>query len=196
MCCAEATAELLHEFGRDGLTVGNIVRLAGTSRGTFYDVFSGAEECLSYTARVAGEELFAALEAQRGEGEWPLEVKVAIGGFFAAVAARPLLAEVALIHARSPRTDCDSEAAWSLGRRFVPLLHRGQAVARERGRRPPGDPIEACLSGAIVSLATRRVRGPEVGRLEDETIPTTALVLGFYLGRESIAELLVPKLAA
>lgn len=194
--CADAAAEVLHEFGRDGLSVGNIVRVAGTSRGSFYEVFSGIEECLSYTARIAGDEIFAALDAQRGEGDWPTEVHLAIGGFYAAVSARPILAEAVLIHARSARTDHSREIGWSIVRRFEPLLHRGHAEAHARGRRPPGEAIDAALSGAIVSLATRRVRGSDVAELPQESEPTTSLVLGFYLGRDYIRGTFSSALAA
>lgn len=186
--CAEAAAEILHEFGREGLTVSNIVSVAGTARASFYEVFSGAEECLAYTARLADGVLFAALDSQRGEADWPTEVRDAIGGFYEAVGANPLLAETLLLHARSSRTDGGRELAWSVARRFEPLLRRGHREARARGRRLPGEAIDAGLSGAIVSLATQRVRGSAVKELPQESEPTTTLVLGFYLGREHLGE--------
>ena len=184
--CADAAAEILHEFGRDGLTVANIVSVAGASRASFYEVFSGVDECLVYTARLADEEVFGALDSQRGEGEWPNEVRSAIAGFYEAVSANPLLAETLLVHVRSSRTDGGREIAWSVARRFEPLLRRGHGEALARGRRLPGEAIAAALSGAIVSLATQRVRGPEVEELPQESEPTTTLVLGFYLGREHL----------
>ena len=194
--CADAAAEILHEFGRDGLTVGNLVSVAGTSRASFYEIFSGVEDCLAYTARLADEEVFASLDAQRGEGDWPTEVRSAIAGFYEAVSANPLLAETLLVHARSSRTDDGREIAWSVARRFEPLLRRGRREARARGRRLPGEAIDAALSGAIVSLATQRVRGPEVEELPQESEPTTTLVLGFYLGREYLGETRSSALAA
>jgi AcrR family transcriptional regulator len=193
---AEAAAEILHEFGRDGLTVSNIVSVAGTARASFYEVFSGVEACLTYTARLADQEVFEALDAQSGEGDWPTEVRSAIGGFYEAVSAKPLLAETLLLHARSSRTGDGREIAWSVARRFEPLLRRGHREASARGRRMPGEAIDAALSGAIVSLATRRVRKPDLEELPQESEPTTALVLGFYLGRENIEETFSSPLAA
>jgi AcrR family transcriptional regulator len=76
----DATAELLHEFGRQGPSVTNIVRLAGTARNSFYEVFSGAEDCIAYGIDLAATDLFATLEAQDGEGEWTDEVGEAIAG--------------------------------------------------------------------------------------------------------------------
>jgi AcrR family transcriptional regulator len=181
---ADAAAEVLHEFGRDGLTVSNLVSVAGTARASFYEVFSGVEECLAYTVGLADEEIFDALDAQRGEGDWPTEVRSAIAGFYEAVSANPLLAETLLLHARSSRTDGGREIGWSVVRRFEPLLRRGHREASARGRRLPGEAIDAALSAAIVSLATQRVRGSGVEELPQESDPTTTLVLGFYLGRE------------
>jgi AcrR family transcriptional regulator len=194
--CADAAAEVLHEFGRDGLSVSNLVSVAGTTRGSFYEIFSGVEDCLAYTARLADEEVFAALYAQRGEGDWPSEVRSAIGGFYEAVGAKALLAETLLLHARSSRTHGGREIAWSVARRFEPLLRRGRPEASARGRRLPGEAIDAALSGAIVSLATQRVRGPDVEELAQESEPTTTLVLGFYLGREDLGETRSSALAA
>jgi AcrR family transcriptional regulator len=194
--CADAAAEILHEFGRDGLTVSSIVSLAATSRASFYEVFSSVEECLSYTARLADEKIFEALDAQPGDGDWPTEVRSAIAGFYEAVSANPLLAETLLLHARTSRTDGGREIAWSVARRFEPLLRRGHREASVRGRRPPGEAIDAALSGAIISLATQRVTGSGVGELPQESEPTTTLVLGFYLGREYRGETHSSALAA
>jgi AcrR family transcriptional regulator len=182
--CADAAAEVLHEFGREGLSVSNIVSVAGTARSSFYEVFSGVEECVAYTARLADEVVFDALDAQGGEGDWPIEVRDAIAGFYDAVSANPLLAETLLLHARSSRTEDGREIGWSVVRRFEPLLRRGRPEACARGRTLPGEAIDAALSGAIVSLATQRVRGADVEELPQESESTTTLVLGFYLGRE------------
>jgi AcrR family transcriptional regulator len=193
---ADAAAEVLHEFGRDGLTVSNLISLAGTARASFYGVFSGIEECLAYTARLADKEVFGALDAQRGEADWPTEVRRAIAGFYEEVSANPLLAETLLVHARSSRTDRGREIGWSVARRFEPLLRRGRGEASARGRRLPAEAMDAALSGAIVSLATQRVRGADVEELAQESEPTTTLVLGFYLGREYLGETHSSALAA
>ncbi len=39
----DAVAELLHEFSRHELSVTSIVRLAGTARSSFYEVFDSAQ---------------------------------------------------------------------------------------------------------------------------------------------------------
>jgi AcrR family transcriptional regulator len=66
----DALAELLHEFGREGATVTNVVRLAGTARNSFYEVFGGIEDLIAYGIGVSVDELFANLAAQDGKGDW------------------------------------------------------------------------------------------------------------------------------
>jgi len=191
-----ATAEILHEFGRAGLTTTNVVRLAGGARGSFYQAFAGVEDCIAYGVRIAEEELFAALDADTGGKAWLTEVREAIDSFFQVVAADPILAELFLIHSAVARTDPGRRAFRAGGERFVPLLRRGRLEAEATGRRPPSDLIEECLSRAIVGLAARRVRGPEVVTLLRESPAMTSIVGDFYLGREAMREMLGRQLAA
>jgi AcrR family transcriptional regulator len=154
----EAVAELLHEFGRQGLSVSNIVSVAGTARNSFYEVFSGSEEFIAYGIEVAVGDLFAVLDAQDGEGDWLSEVGEAIAGFYGTVAERPLLAERFLIHSASSRVDRGRTATLAGVERFATLLVRGRAEAGVAGRGAPPASAEEYFSRAIVSLAARRVR--------------------------------------
>jgi AcrR family transcriptional regulator len=178
----EAIAELLHEFGRYQLSITNIVRLAGTARNTFYEVFHSADDAISYGAGLATAELFAALEAQTGEGDWRAEVEAAIGGFYEAVVADPLLAELLLVHAASCKEEAGRSAHREAARRFVGLLGSGRAQAEAMGRAPLSDLAEELFSHSIVSLARRRVREPRLEALPGEARPLTGLIAGFYLG--------------
>jgi AcrR family transcriptional regulator len=180
----EAAAELLHEFGRQGPSVANIVRMAGTARNSFYEVFASGEDCIAYGIGVAVEELFATLDAQDGKGEWPAELRESISGFYGAVAADPVLAELFLIHSAASRLDHGRTSARAGAARFGDLRRRGRAEAEIRGGRPLPASAEEYFSRAIVSLAARRVRAPEVEALSHESGPMAALVVGFYLGSE------------
>jgi AcrR family transcriptional regulator len=191
----DAAAELLHEFGRDGPTVTNIVRLAGTARNSFYEVFRSGEDCIGYGIGVAVEELFATLAAQDGEGEWLEELHEAIAGFYAAVAAEPILAELFLVHSAASRVDHGRAAARAGGERFAELLGRGRAEAERRRGHPLPASTEEYFSAAIVSRALRRVRDAEVGSLPDESRPMAALIGGFYLGPAASERILGPAAA-
>jgi AcrR family transcriptional regulator len=176
----DAAAEILHEFGRPGLTTTNLVRLAGGSRGTFYQLFSSVDDCLFHGVALADAELFSALDGLRGDGEWLSELNTAIEGFYEAVAAQPLLAELFLIHSARVSTD----AFHSCGDRFLTLLRRGRAAGAARNRRPPSPAIEEAVARAIVVLAARRVREPGLDGLPNEGRSICALVGSLYLGRE------------
>jgi AcrR family transcriptional regulator len=181
----DAVAELLHEFGREGPTVTNIVRLAGTARNSFYEVFSGGEDAIAYAIGLAVAELPAVPGAEDGAGEWASEVEAAIAGFYDAVAARPILAELFLIHAAASRVENGRAAALAVVERFAPLFGRGRAQAEERGLRVPPALTDEYFSRAVVSLAAGRVRQPEVAALPQESAALAALVVSFYLGPEA-----------
>jgi AcrR family transcriptional regulator len=186
----DASAELLHEFGREGATVTNIVRLAGTARNSFYDVFRSAEDCIAYGIGLGAGELFATLGAQDGGGEWLGEVRDAVAGFYGAVAAEPLLAELFLIHSATSRVDHGRAAARVGVERFSGLLARGRAEAQARGRRPLPTSTEEYFSRAIVSLAARRIWEGGVEELPAESRGVTALVGGFFLGPDAAERIL------
>jgi AcrR family transcriptional regulator len=181
----DAAAELLHEFGREGPTVTNLVRLAGTARNSFYEVFRNGEECIAYGAGLAAEEIFASLDTQDGEGEWLAEVAAAVSGFYAAVAARPLQAELLLIHSASCRTSAGREALPHSIDRLAALLGRGRAESESRGRRPPPPLLDEYLAWVIATPPAGRVRGAELAALPRESRSVTALVASYYLGSEA-----------
>jgi AcrR family transcriptional regulator len=185
----DATAEILHEFGRRGATTTNVVRLAGGARNSFYEVFSSVEDCISYGIGLAEAELFAGLEAESG-GDWLGDVRRAIDSFYQAVAARPLRAELYLVHAAASRTDIGRAAFRDGGARFAPLLARGGGEAEALGRRPPPEVVGEALSRAIVCLPSRRVGGQEVATLTGESRAMAALVGAYYLGPETTKEML------
>jgi hypothetical protein len=169
--------------------VTNIVRMAGTARNSFYEVFSGGEDCIAYGIGVAVDHLFGGLDGPGGEGEWAGEVEEAIAGFYGAVAAEPILAELFLIHAAASRTERGREAARRGAEALAPLFGRGREEAERRGLRPPPDLAPEFFSLAALSPAARRVRGPEVATLVAEARPMAALVVGAYLGPEAADEL-------
>jgi AcrR family transcriptional regulator len=189
---ADAAAELLHEFGREGPTVSNLVRLAGTARNSFYEVFKSAEDCIAYSVGLAADEMFASLDAQDGKGEWLGEVASAISGLYAAVAARPLQAELLLIHSAACRSDVGREALPHGIDRLRALLSRGRAESHSRGRRPPPPLLDEYLAWVIATPPERWVRAAEVAELPQESRGVTLLVSSYYLGLEAAEKGLAP----
>ena len=76
-------------------------------RNSFYDVFGSLEDCIAHGIALAEWRLSACLDQHDGEGGWLAEVHSAIAAFYEAVASRPLLAELFLIHSASPRAHRD-----------------------------------------------------------------------------------------
>jgi AcrR family transcriptional regulator len=181
--CVDATAELLHEFPRQELSVSTIVRMAGMARNSFYEMFRSVDDCIAYGVDLAAEELFQALEEQDGGGEWLDEVQDAIAGFYGAVVADPILAELFLIHASACQVDSAAAVSQAGPERFAGLLRRGRVEGEARDHSPPPALAEEYLSRAIVSLAAQRVRRIEVEALPEESRGMAALVGGFYLSR-------------
>jgi AcrR family transcriptional regulator len=181
----EATAEILHEFGRSGATTTNVVQLAGGARNSFYELFRSVDDCIGYGIGLAETELFGHLEELTGEGDWAAEVERGVGGFYEAVVERPGIAELFLIHAHTLRNEAGRDAFATAGERFVPLLRGGRAAAEELGCRPPSATVEECLSRSIVALAAARVRDRGGAGLQAESGSMAALVAGYYLGRDT-----------
>jgi AcrR family transcriptional regulator len=178
----DAVAEALHEFGRPGASVTNVVRLAGTARNTFYDVFRSTEDCIAYGGGIALEELFVSLEGQDGQGGWAEDLDDAITGFYESVLAGPLLSELLLIHCASCRLDEGRDVHRAAQERFMALLGRGRAEF-EAGRGVPLPPsTEEYFSHAIVSLATSRLRTRDLEGLRSEAGYLARLIEAFYLG--------------
>jgi hypothetical protein len=111
-------------------------------------------------------------------------------GFYRAVAADPILAELFLIHAATSRVDEGRSAARAGAERFVPLFRLGRAQAETEGRRSVPSLAEEFFSRAVVSLAARRVREPSVATLPEESRNAAALVVGCYVGPGAADELL------
>jgi AcrR family transcriptional regulator len=177
----DAVAELLHEFGRQGLSVTNVVRLARTARNSFYERFHSIDDCIAYGGAIALAEYFAAVDAQGGEGVWLAELQRAVTGFYEAVASEPLLAELLLVHCATCKLEQGRRAVRSAEERFAPLLRRGRIEVEERGGRRFPPATEEYFSRVIVTLAVRRIRERTPELLPDDADGILGLVGGFFL---------------
>lgn len=186
----DALAELLHEFGRPGTSVTNIVRLAGTARNTFYELFGSSEDCIAYGGSLALGEYFVSLDAEDGGGEWLLEAERALTGFYETVAAEPILAELLLVHCAACKLEAGREAGRSAEGRFVPLLQRGRDTASSRYGRSLPPLTEEYFSTTIVTLAARRILEGRPEALPGEARGMVGLVGGFFLGAAQADQLL------
>ncbi len=178
---AAATAEEVHEVGREALTVQATCRRAGIGRSGYYELFDGLVAALAYAHQCAFELASEPLRASAAlERPFPDRLAAAISGLYARLAAEPLVCELCLVHSfgAPEAVGCDQPA-------LVGLVARGLA---DRGELPGGGSEpgvrEDLVAGMIVSLGAERLRLGEARRLAREVEPTVALALSLLLGSE------------
>jgi AcrR family transcriptional regulator len=87
-----ALAESIEERGYRSTSVADIVRIARTSRRSFYEHFDDRDACfLALFEATIAEMMHAIAHAITFEGQWEDQVDAAIGAYLATVAAHPTL---------------------------------------------------------------------------------------------------------
>lgn len=85
-------AESIAERGYRDTTVADIVRIAKTSKRTFYGEFASKEECLLDLLRTNNDELIASIQAAvDAEADWQQQIRSAVGAYVDHIAARPAI---------------------------------------------------------------------------------------------------------
>ena len=86
----DGLAASIGERGYRDSTVADIVRHARTSKRTFYEQFTGKDECLIELLRRNNADLIAGiLAAVDGEADWQLQIRQAVGAYVHHIEARP-----------------------------------------------------------------------------------------------------------
>jgi AcrR family transcriptional regulator len=95
-----ATIELVGEGGYDALTATGIARAAGVSNRTFYENFSGKEDCFAATYElIIRHTVREVLSANRREEGWQAKFRQGMLAFAKEVAEKPTAARLALVEA-------------------------------------------------------------------------------------------------
>jgi AcrR family transcriptional regulator len=177
-----ATVAAVAEHGYNATTVSSIVKSAGLSRATFYELFKGKEACFlaAYEATLANLREATLAGAEKAE-DWAERIRAGLGALLAALAADPDRARLVLI---APAT---------VGDRAVDRHHRAisgllaELIAgppRPPGSLQPSEAQEQSLAGALSGLIVRKIQAGQGPRLS-ELLPTlTELILRPYLGDE------------
>lgn len=190
---ARAAAEIVHESGIHIVTVDRICQTARSTRSTFYNHFSNADDCLRYGVREGLELLFAPLRRQGGEeseADWLLGVDRAITSLYTAIAAEPSLAELILVHSPAIPQE-DDDLGLDAGIAIVKaLLAEGREHSPAAGEMVPL--TEDFLARVIVSLAALKLSRGEVEMLPLHGREMTVLVGNAYLGVEQTTRILGP----
>lgn len=88
----DGLADSIGERGYRASTVADIVRHARTSKRTFYDHFSGKEECFLELLQADNERMVADIRtAVDPDGDWQHQIHQAVAAYVARIAARPAI---------------------------------------------------------------------------------------------------------
>jgi AcrR family transcriptional regulator len=150
-----AVAELAHESGIDAITVSAVCSSARIARATFYSLFDGREACLGHAFASAYEQIFGLLERteHESEGSWLHQLDRELEILFATIAAKPLLAELCLVHGPGSPAAAgqDTGAAIAL---LARMIAAGDSLPRTTPA--PSPLVEEYVAGSLVSLVRLR----------------------------------------
>jgi AcrR family transcriptional regulator len=117
-----AMARSIEAKGYRGTSVADVVRLARTSRRTFYEHFEDRDACfLALFEATTGGMMEAIAGAVAVDGDWEGLVDAAIGAYLDSIAARPALF-ASFTHELPALGRAGVESARGVGERFVDLL--------------------------------------------------------------------------
>ncbi len=176
--------EAVTEHGYEATTIGRIVAAAKISRRTFYEYFSGKEDCfLAAYAMVDAYVRDAILAAPGASQPWPDRVRARLAALLDVLSRDPVVARFYLIE---------------------PLAAGGEVAARYRDAmqllaetlrpepEPPGHDVEVrdqALIGGVATLMVRRLNAGAADRLPELLPDLVELVLAPYLGRDEAQRL-------
>ncbi len=172
--------EAVAERGYNETTIGKITKAAKISRRTFYEYFSGKEECFLAAYEMIDEHVRGSVKKAADPDEpWPEQVRERLSILLSVLSHDPGVARFYLVE---------------------PLIAGGEPAARYREAmqllaesvRPRQtladmdvEVRDQALIGGVATLISRRLKAGEPERLPELLPELTELVLAPYLGREA-----------
>ncbi len=153
-----ALADEVAEKGYRAVTIADIVRRAGIARNTFYENFTGKEDCFLAASELAAKEaLRRVVDAAVEVDTWPARVEAGLAAFLDYVASEPALARTCIVEALSAGPAAVHRYEHSV-QAFVPLFRMGRKVS-PHGRQLPSTIEEAVVGGIFWVIYQRLVSG-------------------------------------
>jgi AcrR family transcriptional regulator len=181
----EAIVRTVAEEGYVETSVEAVLQRAGVSRRTFYDQFSGKEDCFLQAYDAVLAQLMAVVtEAYGGSGPWPERVRAGLSALLEFLASEDAVARVAMIEvlAAGPRAIARySEALEG----FVPFLDEGREASRQGAQLPPG--TAHAVIGGLASVIHRRLLDGKADELPSLLPDLLYFTLVPYLGHARAA---------
>jgi AcrR family transcriptional regulator len=170
----DAIVRVVAEKGYTAATVADVVRVAGVSRSTFYELETGKEACFIDAFRhgvdVLDERVGVAVRGAHADG-WRAELRAGIRAYLETLAAEPLFARAYLVEihaAGAAALDARADGLRRFADRYAASARRAHG---EDARRPAPDP-EALLvlCAGTEQLVAERIRAGgahDLSELED-----------------------------
>jgi AcrR family transcriptional regulator len=182
-----ALVDMVAERGYKATTVADITNAASVSRRTFYEHFSGKEECfLAAYDMISSHILDSMRAATEVFDEWPQKMKAALATMLRFLAAEP---EVARVYAFEPVAAGGEIAA----RHTASMQGLIEILASGRPARPGEHPLpevtEETLVGGVHSLIIREIIAGRTERLEELLPDLVELAATPYIGAEEALKL-------
>jgi AcrR family transcriptional regulator len=166
-----AMASVVAEKGYAATTVADVVREAGVSRSTFYELFSSKEGCFLDAYDEGVEDLLQAVRqaVHDADGDWRSQLRAGIRAYLDRLARPDHFARVYIdeIHAAGAAA---LEARADALRRFAGRYHASFSQARAADpslREPDPDALLVLCAGTEQLVAERLRAGGDVRELED-----------------------------
>jgi len=166
-----AMANVVAAKGFAATTVADVVRDAGVSRSTFYELFSSKEACFLAAYNEGVDDLLQAVReaVHEAQDDWRAQLRAGIRAYLARLARPDHFARVYIdeIHAAGAAA---LEARAEALRRFADRYHASFSQARAADptlREPDPDALLVLCAGTEQLVAERLRAGGDVRRLED-----------------------------
>jgi AcrR family transcriptional regulator len=159
-----AMAGVVADKGYAAATVADVVREAGVSRTTFYELYSSKEACFLETYRHGVDVLIEAVRSAVREARgWREQLRAGVRAYLRTLAAEPRFARTYLIeiHVAGPAAlEVRTEALRRFAKRYA-------AAARAATANPPDPDALLILCAGTEQLCAERVRAGEHSRLSE-----------------------------
>lgn len=160
-----AAVEVAGRDGYAGMTVTAVIRRAGVSRKTFYELYADREDCFVAAYELVTERALRRLQTSfELDAPWRARVHAALAWALAALAAHPCEGRVAFVEVLTagPRA---LEQRDRFACRLALLLADGFAAAPEEASVPASTPT--AVIGALCELVGSRIRRGDAERLPE-----------------------------
>ncbi|MGN6217491.1 MAG: TetR/AcrR family transcriptional regulator [Solirubrobacterales bacterium] len=182
-----ALAQEVSERGYQAVTVAAIVKRAGIARNTFYENFSGKEECFLAAQNLAMEAALKRVVEAAGEIEdWPRRVVAGLAALLDFVVEEPALARTCIVEALGAGPAAVKQHEESL-RSFIALFKLGRDVSPYVGQLP--ETLEEATIGGVFWIVHRRLLDSADEEIKGLLPGLVEFVLAPYIGVDTAKDL-------